>query len=309
MEFVSKAKEVSANLNALSEGATLKGTVKIFVTDREGNDVGIMDLYSDVQIGRGMDEDSFLNKSLDTAKIIFSKLAAGKSEYKIARIAFGNAGHNFVSPKIAVDPSEADVELNALSHIRDSIEAGVSSDYFTYSANGTKYRMAYIEKEIVEAQHIRYGEDGNQFIVRVPISYDEFNYRIGGDSDMATNFDPSLISYDYIDTNGDLVKMGECDSTGTPVGGATFTEVHATTGTPVNFLFKNGLDSNGDVDTNGGTRPQEISEILLLADVIGDGTPGNEYKKYAASRMTSGLLSFPEGFQFTYEWTLTWNFS
>ncbi len=292
-------------LNNMRDGMSLKGTVKILVQDKEGRSVDVLDMYDGFEIGGGSFDDEFLNQSLDTAKKIFSKLAAGDVNYKIGRIAFGNAGHNFTNTKQAGATDAADIELNAAALIRTALG---TADEFTYEDNGNTFRLVYIEKAI-GAEHITFGENDNQFIVRVPISFDEFNSRIGdpGASTDALYVD-DLISYDLVDDDGSLIQMGNADSDGNATGGATHTEVLAENGTST-FLFKNGLDGAGLVTTAGGYRPQEISEILLLTDIIGAGTPESPYEKLAASRMTSGLLSFPEGFQFTYEWTLTWNFA
>jgi hypothetical protein len=168
--------------------------------------------------------------------------------------------------------------------------------------------MVYIEKDILP-ENITYGEEGNQFIVRVPISYDEFNLRIGTDqSDVLSKYDDSIVEYKYV-KDGTVYHVGNInEADGSPV--YDITEVNMTDDGNGNnrFLFKNGVNPDGTINTaEGGIRPQEISEILLTTDIIDDGV--NPPKKLGASRMTSGLLSFPEGFQFTYEWTLTWNFS
>jgi len=304
-----KAAETYAALNRISDGAALKGTVKIHVSDKDGNSVGIMDLFEGYQIGGGVEEDSFLNKSLNTAKEIFSKLAAGNVDYKIAKIAFGNAGHSISNPKVAVPATEDDTTLQSLIAIKTSLENTDSNVWFLRDENGVNHRMVYIEKDILP-EHISYGENGNQFIVRVPISYDEFNMHQGADpTDELQPYVLDLISYKYI-KDGVEYLVGDVDpATGDATNGADFTEVKiGDDGSGnVTYRFRNGYAPDGSIDvTDGGIRPQEISEILLTTDVI---TDGSVKKKLAASRMTSGLLSFPEGFQFTYEWTLTWNFS
>ncbi len=304
MISTSKAAEAYNVLNKLDDSASLKGTVKIFIHDKEGNDVGVMDLYEGFEIGGGEYNDSFLNQSLNTAKKMFSRLAAGDVDYKIGKIAFGNAGHKFSNTKKAGEVSEEDVELRAAELIRTNLTN--PGEEYTYTFEGNTFRLVYIEKTIGD-EHVTFGEDNDQFIVRVPVSFDEFNMRV--DDPEATTDSPytdALIEYDLIDDGGALIKMGNADSDGVVVAGKTHTEVLADTGTTT-FLFKNGLDGNGEVSAAGGYRPQEISEILLLTNIIGNGTT-EPYQKLAASRMTSGLLSFPEGFQFTYEWTLTWNF-
>jgi hypothetical protein len=304
----SKAAETYNVINSFGNNVAVRGTVKIYVHDKDGNDVGVMDLFDGVQIGRGIDGDSFLNKSLNTAKEIFSKLAAGNVDYKIAKIAFGNAGHNSTNPKVAVDPLAEDTTLQSLVAIMDSLDNTAESTWFLRDENGANHRMVYIEKDILP-ENISYGEDGNQFIVRVPISYDEFNLREGTDQeDVLAKYVDSLIEYKFI-KNGTVYHVGNInEADGSPV--YDITEVNMTDDGNGNnrFLFKNGLNPDGSINTSeGGFRPQEISEILLTTDIIDDGV--NPPKKLGASRMTSGLLSFPEGFQFTYEWTLTWNFS
>ncbi len=307
----SKATETYNMLNSIGDSGAVKGTVKIHVSDSEGNPVGIMDLFEGVQIGRGLDGDSFMNKSLNTAKEIFSRLAAGDNTYRIAKIAFGNAGHNPDNPKIASEPSESDLTLESLNSIVSSLDDPVDTNWFIRTENSVAKRLVYIEKDIIADDHVTYGPDGNQFIVRVPISYDEFNYHTDtvDRSNELTPLEDNLVTYKFI-KDGVINTVGNIDpATGNPLAGVDHTEIITDTdgnGDAV-YKFKNGLVA-GEVDTtNGGSRPQEISEILLTTDVVGDGVT-EPYRKLAASRMTSGLLSFPEGFQFTYEWTLTWNF-
>ncbi len=301
-----QAAETQIALNSIKDSGALRGEVKIKVHDKYGNDVGILDMYEGYEIGSGIENDSFLNKSLDTAKIIFSKLAAGKVEYAIAKIAFGNAGHNFGTPKVAVEATEADVGLKSAKEIQLSM-AGAAEGHFVYPTGGNSYRMVYIEKDI-SAENITYGVDGDQFIVRVPISYDEFNYRTGGATGSEVAYDTDLISYTFIVDDATIMRFAGAETN----GDATLdqTEIKAwDDGGTIRYTFKNGLDEDGNIDTlSGGTRPQEISEILLCTNIIGNGTT-TDYEKLASSRMTSGLLAFPDGFTFTYEWTLTWNFS
>lgn len=306
MVSTAKASETYNTFSKAGDSLSVKGTVKIHVSDMNGKEVSVIDLYDGVQIGGGVYEDSFLNQSLNTAKTIFSRLASGDIDYKIGKIAFGNAGHNFDNTKQAGAVSADDTELNAAALIRANLG---TSDEFTYMHGGSTYRLVYIEKDILP-EHITFGENGNQFIVRVPISFDDFNKRVNGDNyNLDDPYDTSLLHYKLIADDGSLIYFGNSDADGNvdSSDGETHTEVFTNSGT-TNYTFKNGLDANGNVDaTNGGIRPQELSEILLLTDIIGNGTT-EPYKKLAASRMTSGLLSFPEGFQFTYEWTLTWNF-
>jgi hypothetical protein len=307
----SKASEAYNVLNRIGDNCALKGTVKIHVSDEKGNPVGIMDLYEGVQIGRGVEGDSFLNLSLDSAKEIFSRLAAGDSSFKIAKIAFGNAGHSSTDSRIAVPPVESDTSLESLNSIMTSLDA-TDSEWFTRLEDGVAKRLVYIEKDII-ADHISYGEEGNQFIVRVPISYEEFNYHddAADRENQLAPFEGSRITYQYV-KDGVINTVGNIDPTTLDkLPGVDHTEVFTYTDGDGNTVFtmRNGLAPDGTIDTtNGGVRPQEISEILLTTDIVGDGTT-EPYRKLAASRMTSGLLAFPQGFQFTYEWTLTWNFN
>ena len=300
-----QAAETYAMLDAEGIRAGLVGTVNLIIHNEMGETVGVQELYA------GSDaDDMMLNQSLDTAKVIFSKLAAGMTSYKIAKIAFGNAGHNFDNSKQAIAAVSTDKGLHAADHIVTSLNSADPADHYIYNPSGTSYRMVYVEKDIL-AEHITYGASGNQFVVRVPISYDEFNYRDGGAVTTDVGFQDDLISYTLVDPADDSKMIfGDTDTGGAPVAPATHTEVNTwdDAGTP-RYNFMNGLDGAGAIDTvNGGTRPQEISEILLCAEITGAGTAEDPYMKLATSRMTSGLLAFPEGFTFTYEWTLSWNF-
>ena len=284
----------------------LVGEVKLIVTDEIGRVVDIHELYKGISV-----DDQMVNQSLDTAKIVFSKLAAGMMDYKIAKIAFGNAGHNFDDPRFPIDPVSTDTELRAAQYIKTSLNDTDDAKHFVYTDNnGVSHRLVYIEKDIL-SEHISFGENGNQFIATVPMSYDEFNYRIGGaNDDTSVRYEDSLISYDLInDVDGSLIQIRNVDANGVPEG--TDSEIYSwdDSGTR-RYLFKNGLDANGNIDTtNGGYRPQEVSEILLLTNIIGDGSADNPYQKLATSRITTGLLTYPAGFSFSFQWTLSWNFS
>lgn len=302
-----QANETYSILNSEGIQGGLTGQVKLIIHDELGNTVGVQDLYNGIEV----DED-MMNQSLDTAKIIFSRLAGGDISYKVAKIAFGNAGHNFDNPKQAVAALSTDEELSASMKIKASLNE-TADKHFLYThtnldGSTTTYRMVYIEKDIL-AENITYGANGNQFIVRVPISYDEFNGRVGDATGTEVMYKPETVGYRLINTTtGDLMTFEGVDASGVPTG--DFSEVYSwdDNGTR-RYTFMNGINSSGVIDTvNGGYRPQEISEILLCADITGDGSVDDPYKKYATSRMTSGLLSFPEGFTFTYEWTLSWNF-
>lgn len=300
-----QAAEVYSVLNSEKSQAGLVGTVKLYVHDTSGNTVGVQELYNGIDVN-----DEMVNQSLNTAKKIFSRLAAGDASYKIAKIAFGNAGHNFDNSKQAVPAVETDEELRSSTLIKASLNE-TSDKHFLYThtnqdTSTTTYRMVYIEKDIL-AENITYGANGDQFIVRVPIGYDEFNMRVGGATTLDTAYEEDLISYKLInDNDGTVMTFAGVDGNGDPTG--DFTEVHYDSGTGY-YTFLNGINDSGVIDnTNGGIRPQEISEILLCADITGSGTVDDPKEKLATSRMTSGLLAFPEGFTFTYEWTLSWNF-
>ena len=309
-----QAKEVLNILDTNRGVASLKGSVKLRVKDAEGREVDVHDIAN-----WGGDDDGVIdNQTLDTAKIIFSKLAAGQTEYKIAKIMFGNAGHDFTNTKVAVPATSADVELNAISHIRSSLSQPATS-HFLYNDGTTDYRMSVVEKDITSS-HITFG-NGDQFVVRVPVNFDDFNLRTGLNQDDAEAlFDDNAVAYDFLDASNEIISVRNVnasgavvnvptvplDATGTVAGNAS--EVNRyDDGTTITYNMLNGIDATGVVNTSaGGVRPQEISEILLSAAITEeDGVK----QKYATSRMTSGLLVFPQGFEFTYEWTLTWTFA
>jgi hypothetical protein len=301
-----QAQDMCRILNNERNYGGLKGEVRLIVKDQNGEVVDIQSLYKGVSV-----DDLMVNQSLDTAKIIFSKLAAGLVEYKIAKIAFGNAGHNFDDPRFAIDPVSTDTELKSAYYIKQSLNDSDDTKHFIYTDdNNVSHRMVYVEKDI-QPEHISFGENGNQFIVTVPMAYDDFNYREGGaNDDTAVRYVDDLISYDIInDVDGSLIQIRNVDANGVPEG--TDSEIYSwdDNGTR-RYLFKNGLDSNGNIDTvNGGYRPQEVSEILLLANIPGTGTADDPYQKLATSRITTGLLTYPAGFSFSFQWTLSWNFS
>lgn len=303
-----KAVETYSALNSLNSNAGLKGTVRLHVYNEKGDAVGVHDIYEGYDV-----DDVMFNTTLNTAKTILSRVAGGDVNYKIAKIAFGNAGHNFSNPKQAVDAVPTDIGLKSAEYIKASLESGDATTHFLYTDSVTTdtYRMVYIEKDILP-EHISYGTNGDQFVVRVPISFNEFNHRTGDATTTDVNYDDPGISYKLINSNdGTVMQFGNTNTDGTPVSPSTQTEVHTwdDSGTQ-RYTFKNGLNGSGVIDTtDGGTRPQEISEILLCADITGDGSANDPYKKLGTSRMTSGLLQFPENFTFTFEWTLTWNFS
>lgn len=285
--------------------AGMHGEVEIHVYDRNGKKVDIVSLYKGYDI-----DDVVHNKTLEAAKEIMARVMAGDTAYKLAKVAFGNCGHDFDNTRRKVDPTVNDVELKASELIKQSLLDSAIDD-FTYTHNNTQHRIVYIEKNITQ-QHVSFGDDGKRFVVEMPITYDDYNLRNGANqADETLPFVDGIVSYDLVMPDGTLGKVRNVDSSGTIVDGGNYTEVLRTTDDNNNtvFRFKNGLNANGEVDTtNGGYRPQELSEILLCTDVIGDGTQDSPYKKLASSRITSGLLVFPEGFNFVYKWSLTWNF-
>ncbi len=299
-----QAKTFNRMLNSHKVVGGMKGKVALKVYDPQGNLVDIATMWEGYDI-----DDIMFNTSLETAKKIMARVMAGDTNYKLAKVAFGNCGHNFDNPKQKVAPTPNDVELKAATLIRQSLEDDSIDDY-TYTYNDVKHRIVYLEKDILPA-NISFGPDGKEFIVEVPITYNDFNLRNGADqSDETLPFVDSVVSYDLIMSDGSLAKHRNIDADGNIVDDGNYTEVLKTTDSDDNtvYRFKNGLNSNGEVDTeNGGIRPQEISEILLCANITGSGTDEDPYEKLASSRITSGLLVFPEGFNFVYQWTLTWN--
>ena len=298
-----QAKEFYQMLNTDKTRGGLKGTVKLKVLDQNKNVVDVMDIWSGYDI-----DDVMHNQSLNTAKEIMAHVMAGDTNYKLAKVAFGNCGHNFDNPKQKVAPTAADIELKAATLIRKSLE-DADIDNFTYTYDKVEHRISYVEKDITAA-NISFGPKGNEFIVEMPISYDEFNLRVGADqSDEKQLYVDNLVKYDLIASDGQLDIVRNIDSNGKIVDNGNVTEILKTTDSDDNdiYRFQNGLDSDGKVNKKGGTRPQEISEILLCANIVGSGTGDSPYKKLASSRITSGLLVFPEGFSFVYQWTLSWD--
>lgn len=291
-------------VTAASQSSGLRGSVELSVFDGNGDRVDIGDMFSEEW---GPENTIKSNQTLEMSKVVFSRLAAGDSNYAIAKIGFGNAGHNFANSKFAVAPTSADEELQSLRYIRESLNDADTTKHFLYEDGSSIYhRMVAIEKDILP-EHISFGENGNQLIINVPISYEDFNLRVGGATTTDIPFESALIDYTTINTvDGTLMEFGNVDTAGVAIKG--FTEVKATddNGT-MRYTFKNGLTTAGAIDiANGGQRPQELSEIVLSTDIVGDGTAGNPYAKHATSRITSGLLSFPESFSFVYRWTLSW---
>jgi len=300
----SQAKTFNRMLNSSKVVGGMKGKVALKVYNQKGELVDIVNMWQGYDV-----DDIMFNTSLDTAKKIMAHVMAGDVNYKLARVAFGNCGHNFDNTKQKIDPTPADVELKALELIRKSLEDDNIDDY-TYTYNDVEHRIAYIEKDITAA-NISFGPDGKEFVVEVPITFNDFNLRQGADqSDEKSLFVDSIAKYDLIMSDGTLAKHRNIDSDGNIVDDGNYTEILKTTDSDDNtvYRFKNGLNSDGEVDTdNGGIRPQEVSEILLCANITGTGTAADPYEKLASSRITSGLLVFPEGFNFVYQWTLSWN--
>jgi len=299
----SQAKTFNRMLNSSKTVSGMKGKVALKVYDPQGNLVDIVTMWKGYDI-----DDVMFNTSLETAKKIMAHVMAGDTNYKLAKVAFGNCGHNFDNPKQKVDPTVNDTELKAAELIKTSL-LDDSVDDFTYTYNDKKHRIVYIEKDIT-ASNISFGPDGKEFTVEMPIAFNDFNLRNGTDqTDEKIPFVDNLVGYDLVMPDGTLAKMRNIDADGNIIDGGNYTEVLKATDGEDNtiYRFKNGLDSTGAVTADGGYRPQEISEILLCANITGSGTESDPYEKLASSRITSGLLVFPEGFNFVYQWTLSWN--
>jgi len=281
----------------------MKGTVELKIYDKNNDLIDIATLYK----GYDIDDINF-NQSLETAKKIMAHVMAGDTAYKLAKVAFGNCGHDFDNTKKKVDPTPKDIELKAAKLIKDSLSDNDTSDY-TYTHNDVKNRIVYLEKDITAA-NISFGPTGNTFTIEMPITYDDFNLRDGAQDDEKNPFIDTNVSYDLIMPDEKLGLFRNVDDNGDIKDPGNQTEVVQKQDDDDNdiYRFVNGLNSDGEVDTdNGGIRPQEISEILLCANITGEGTEGNPYEKLASSRITSGLLQFPEGFNFVFSWTLSWN--
>jgi len=303
--MITKAQAQTFNrmLNSSKVVGSMKGKVALKVYDQKGNLVDIVEMWKGYDI-----DDVMFNTSLETAKKIMAHVMAGDTNYKLAKVAFGNCGHNFDNPKQKVDPTPTDVELKAAELIKTSLLDDNIDDY-TYTYNDVKHRIVYIEKDIL-TDNVSFGPDGKEFVVEMPISFNDFNLRNGVDqTDEKIPYVDNIVAYDLVMPDGTLAKMRNVDSDGNIIDGGNYTEVLKTTDSDDNtvYRFVNGLDSSGAVTSDGGYRPQEISEILLCANITGDGTDTNPYEKLASSRITSGLLVFPEGFNFVYQWTLSWN--
>jgi len=302
-----KAIAISQFLSTEEGTSSVRGKVQLKIFDGQGREVDIGSVFTQEFTG----EDGVIwNQTVNTAKKVFSRLAAGHSTYKIGKIAFGNAGHNFTTPKQAVPATVNDTELLSLTRIKASLNDANTDNHFIYQdGGGTNHRMVYIEKDILSS-HITFGPNDNQLIINVPISYAEFNAREGDATTNDVAFQTPLISYRTInDNDGTIMTFGNVDGAGVAV--EDFTEVHSwdDNGTQ-RYTFKNGLTSAGAINTtDGGDRPQELSEILLSTDIVGAGTVEDPYQKLATSRMTSGLLNFPADFNFVYSWSLSWDFN
>ncbi|MDF1879635.1 hypothetical protein JHD46_08300, partial [Sulfurimonas sp. SAG-AH-194-C20] len=286
-------------LNLAHEAGTITGKVELTVYDENGD---ITDLGSEFNEAWGAEAgEERMNQTLNMAKTVFSRLASGDVNYKIAKIAFGNAGHDFANPKIAVPPTVADMQLLSLERIKTSLNDADTTKHFLYEdGSAVNHRMIYIEKDILP-EHISFGPNGNQLIINIPISYEEFNSRTGGATTTDVAYVDSLLQYKTVNPADDtIIEFDGVIADGTPIAG--FTEVHSVddNGT-MRYTFKNGVTNAGAIDVvNGGDRPQELSEIGLSTDIVGAGTVESPYKKLSTSRITSGLLSFPENFSFTY---------
>jgi len=299
----SQAQTFNRMLNSSKVVSGMKGKVALKVYDPKGDLVDIVTMWKGYDV-----DDVMFNTSLETAKKIMAHVMAGDTNYKLAKVAFGNCGHNFDNPKQKVDPTVDDVELKAAELIKTSLLDDNIDDY-TYTYNDEKHRIVYIEKDIL-ADNVSFGADGKEFTVEMPIAFNDFNLRNGTDqTDEKIPYVDSLVAYDLVMPDGTLAKMRNVDADGNIIDGGNYTEVLKTTDADDNTIYRfiNGLDSTGAVSADGGYRPQEISEILLCANITGSGTDEDPYEKLASSRITSGLLVFPEGFNFVYQWTLSWN--
>ena len=290
-------------LNNIGNG-NMRGSVKLHIMDENNNEVGFHDLYPGVDGG-----EIVANKTLNTAKVILSRMLAGDTNFKLAKIGFGNAGHNFLNKKVKVDVLETDTELRSLTHIRDSLQLAADRHYIYEDVNTNLHRMSYIEKDI-SAGNITFGENGDQFIVRVPIAYEDFNARVGAATSDTTIFEDTVSNFDYVEVDNTLTKHRNIDADGNIIDTGTASEViRIDDAGTIRYKFKNGL-VDGVIDTvNHGEKPQEVSEIMLCTDILGSGTVEDPYQKLASSITTSGLLELPEGFSFVYEWSLTWSFA
>ena len=301
-----KATGISEFLKTSEAKSTMTGVVQIEVFDGNGQKVDIDDIFKYEFTG----EDGVIaNQTLNTAKKVFSRLAAGMTDYKVAKIAFGNAGHDFDNPKMPVAATAEDDELLSIKRIKVSLnDADPTQHYLYQDGGGTNHRMVYIEKDILP-EHIRFGEHDNQFIIEVPISYDDFNARVGAATTNDVEFETATVSYKTLNpSDNTIMEFGNVNNAGVAI--KDFTEVHSwdDSGTR-RYSFKNGVSSSGAINTvDGGDRPQEISEIFLSTDIVGDGTSESPHEKLGTSRMTTGLLSFPSEFTFKYSWTLSWAF-
>ena len=294
----------AAGILAHENSGSMSGSVGMHIFDKDGNNVGFHDMYPDVEGG-----EIVANKTLNTAKVILSKMLAGDTTYKLAKIGFGNAGHNFLNKKVKVPVLETDTELRVIGMIRDSLQLANDKHYIYTDTNTVDHRLSYIEKDILP-ENITFGENGDQFIVRVPITYEDFNMRVGGSELNTDLFTDQTANFDFVETDGTLNKHRNVDAAGAIVDSGTNTEVvRIDDAGTIRYKFQNGLVS-GSIDTvNHGEKPQEVSEIMLCTDILGTGTTADPYKKIASSITSSGLLELPEGFSFVFEWSLSWNFA
>lgn len=298
--------DISSNIIKAENSGTMTGSVKMKIFDKFGNEHSVTSLYNDIDISEMRS-----NKTLNTAKVILSRMMAGDQDYKLAKIGFGNAGHDFINPKVKRTVTAEDTELRVLTLIKDSLQNSSDSWYIYKDSNDVEHRLSYIEKDIT-AENISFGENGNQFIVRVPISYAEYNARVGdADDDNTVLYKDNIVKFDTVLEDGNLMSHRNLDQDGNIIDNGTNSEViRIDDNDTIRFKFTNGLDSNGNIDKNNhGYRPQEVSEIMLCTDIVGDGTSDHPYKKLASSITTSGLLSLPEDFSFLFEWSLSWSFS
>jgi len=300
-----KLESITSSILKAENSGLMSGKVQLRIFDGDGNEHSVHSMFESYDI-----QEMQNNKTLNTAKIILSRMMAGDQNYKLAKIGFGNAGHNFLNKKVKRTVTAEDTELRVLSLIRDSLQQDDDMHYIYKDDNDNEHRLSYIEKDIT-SQNISFGDSGNQFIVRVPISFDDFNSRVGdANADNTVLFKDETVKYDIVGGDGALISHRNVDSDGNIIDGGTATEViRIDDDDTIRYKFLNGL-VDGEIDKdNHGERPQEVSEIMLCTNIVGDGTSSSPYQKLASSVTTSGLLELPEDFSFLFEWSLTWSFS
>ena len=298
-------KNVTENIMRAENSGAMTGKVRLRIFDGEGNEHSVHSMFESCDIAELQN-----NKTLNTAKIILSKMMAGDQDYRLAKIGFGNAGHDFLNKKVKRVVTAEDTEVRVISLIRDSLQGGDDEHYIYKDSNDVEHRLSYIEKDITP-QNITFGENGNQFIVRVPISFADYNSRVGdADTDNTVLYKDEIAAFDTVDGDGSLMMHRNLDSDGNIIDGGTVSEViRIDDDGTYRYKFFNGLVDGAIDKDNHGERPQEVSEIMLCTNIVGDGSSASPYRKLASSITTSGLLELPEDFSFLFEWSLTWSFA